>query len=51
MSVGGGVPPSVLDTLEFPAALERVAVHAVSPLGAARVRARTPAIERRVEAL
>ncbi len=46
MSVGGGVPPSVLDTLEFPAALERVAVHAVSPLGAARVRARTPAIDR-----
>ncbi len=46
MSVGGGVPPSVLDTLEFPAALERVAVHAVSPLGAARVRARTPATDR-----
>jgi DNA mismatch repair protein MutS2 len=35
----------VLDTLEFPAALERVAAHAVSPLGAARVRARTPATQ------
>lgn len=34
--------PSVLHTLEFPAALERVAAHAVSPLGAARVRSRTP---------
>ena len=45
MSLGGGVAPSVLETLEFPAALERVAAHAVSPLGAARVRARTPATE------
>ena len=45
MSVGGGVAPSVLDTLEFPAALERVAAHAVSPLGAARIRSRTPATE------
>ena len=45
MSVGGGVTPSVLDTLEFPAALERVAAHAVSPLGAARVRARTAATD------
>ena len=43
MSVG--VSPAVLDTLEFPAALERVAVHAVGPLGAARVRGRVPAIE------
>src|SRR5437016_4725889 len=33
----------VLDTLEFPAALERVAAHAAGPLGAARVRGRTPA--------
>jgi len=32
----------VLETLEFPAALERVAAHAVGPLGAARVRGRTP---------
>ncbi|HEX4599922.1 MAG TPA: Smr/MutS family protein [Gemmatimonadales bacterium] len=43
MSVGGGVAPSVLETLEFPAALERVAAHAAGPLGAARVRARRPA--------
>src|SRR5437899_2029857 len=33
----------VLDTLEFSAALERVAAHAAGPLGAARVRGRTPA--------
>jgi len=39
---GGGIAPSVLDTLEFPAALERVAAHAVGPLGAARVKARRP---------
>src|SRR5712691_8789252 len=45
MSYGGGVPPSVLETLEFPAALERVAQHAAGPLGAARVRHRTPATE------
>ena len=45
MSAGGGVAPSVLDTLEFPAALERVAAHAVSPLGAARVKSRRPATE------
>src|SRR5205823_5963529 len=38
MSVAGGVAPSVLDTLEFPAALERVAAHAAGPLGAARLR-------------
>ena len=43
MSVG--VAPAVLETLEFPAALERVAAHAVGPLGAARVRRRGPAIE------
>ena len=39
---GGGAAPSVLETLEFPAALERVAAHAAGPLGAARVRGRTP---------
>src|SRR6059036_1864580 len=43
MSFEGGVAPSVLETLEFPAALERVAAHAAGPLGAARVRSRTPA--------
>ena len=43
MSVG--VSPAVLETLEFPAALERVATHAVGPLGAARVRGRVPAVE------
>jgi len=37
-----GVASAVLETLEFPAALERVAAHAVGPLGAARVRGRTP---------
>src|SRR5438552_14902507 len=42
MSVAGGVAPSVLDTLEFPAALQRVAAHAAGPLGAARVRGRIP---------
>jgi len=45
MSVAGGVAPSVLDTLEFPAALERVAAHAAGPLGAARVRGRAPATD------
>ena len=45
MSAPGGVAPSVLETLEFPAALERVAAHAVGPLGAARVRSRTPAAD------
>ena len=45
MSVAGGVAPSVLDTLEFPAALERVAAHAAGPLGAARARGRTPATD------
>ena len=42
MRAGGGIPPAVLDTLEFPAALERVAAFAAGPLGAARVRARMP---------
>ena len=42
MNVGGGVAPSVLHTLEFPAALERVAAHAVSALGADRIQDRTP---------
>jgi len=45
MTVGGGAAPSVLETLEFPAALERVAAHAAGPLGAARVRSRTPATD------
>ncbi len=45
MNVAAGVAPSVLETLEFPAALERVAAHAAGPLGAARVRARTPATD------
>ena len=45
MSVAGGVTPSVLETLEFAAALERVAAHAAGPLGAARVRARTPSAD------
>ena len=45
MSVGGGVAPAVLETLEFPAALERVAAHAVGPLGAARVRQSVPAVD------
>jgi len=45
MSVAGGIAPSVLDTLEFPAALERVAAHAAGPLGAARVRDRAPATD------
>jgi len=42
MSLGAGPAPPALETLEFPAALDRVAAHAVCPLGAARVRARTP---------
>jgi len=45
MSLAGGMAPSVLETLEFPAALERVAAHAAGPLGAARVKARTPATD------
>jgi len=36
----------VLETLEFPAALARVAAHASGPLGAARVMSRTPATDR-----
>jgi DNA mismatch repair protein MutS2 len=40
MTVGAA---SVLETLEFPAALARVAAHAAGPLGAARVMSRTPA--------
>ena len=42
MTVGGGVAPSMLETLEFPAALELVAAHAAGPLGAARVARRSP---------
>ncbi len=45
MIVGGGVAPSVLETLEFSAALERVAAHAAGPLGAARVTRRSPATD------
>ncbi|MGH7539111.1 MAG: endonuclease MutS2 [Gemmatimonadales bacterium] len=42
MSAGGGIPPAVLEILEFPAALKRVAAYAAGPLGAARVRGRLP---------
>ena len=45
MTGGGGVAPSVLETLEFPAALQRVAAHAAGPLGAARVTRRSPATD------
>ena len=45
MSSVGGIAPSVLQTLEFPAALDLVAGHAAGPLGAARVRSRTPATD------
>ncbi len=45
MSSSGGIAPSVLQTLEFPAALDLVAGHAAGPLGAARVRGRTPATD------
>ncbi len=45
MSAGGGISPAVLETLEFPAALQWVAQHAAGSLGAARVRARTPATD------
>jgi len=38
----GAATPALLGTVEFPAVLERVAAHAAGPLGAARVRARTP---------
>ncbi len=46
MSAGGGIPTAVLETVEFPSALERVAAHAAGPLGAARVRNRTPLQDR-----
>lgn len=39
---GAAGTPSLLETVEFPAVLERVAAHAAGPLGAARVRARGP---------
>src|SRR5260370_7498713 len=42
MNLGAGLSPLALETLEFPAALDRVAAHAVCPLGAARARGRTP---------
>src|SRR2546429_3934593 len=42
MSAPRGVASAVLETLEFPATLERVAEHAAGPLGAARVRSRRP---------
>ena len=42
MSTAREVASAVLETLEFPAALERVAAHAAGPLGAARVRSRPP---------
>src|SRR5881394_4392285 len=42
MSAPRGVASAVLETLEFPAALDRVAEHAAGPLGAARVRSRRP---------
>ena len=45
MTHPGGIAPSVLDTLEFPTALERVAEHAQGPLGAARVRSRRPSFD------
>jgi DNA mismatch repair protein MutS2 len=45
MSAQGGIGPSVLETLEFPNALERVAAHAAGPLGAARVKARAPSTD------
>src|SRR5438477_5464519 len=42
MSAPRGVASAVLETLEFPAALERVAEHGAGPLGAARARSRRP---------
>ena len=39
---GAAGTPSLLDTVEFPAVLERVAAHAAGPLGVARVRACAP---------
>src|SRR6266851_5022713 len=44
--VGGDqMRPEVLETLEFPEALARVAAHAAGPLGAARVAARQPSTD------
>src|SRR5438445_12365216 len=37
--------PEVLETLEFPEALARVAAHAAGPLGAARIAARQPSTD------
>ncbi|HTY05185.1 MAG TPA: Smr/MutS family protein [Gemmatimonadales bacterium] len=45
MTHPGGVTPSVLDTLEFHAALGRVAEHARGPLGAARIMSRRPSFD------
>ena len=45
MSAAGRIAPAVLDTLEFPTALARVAAHAAGPLGAARIAARRPGTE------
>jgi DNA mismatch repair protein MutS2 len=45
MSAAGGIPTAVLEILEFPSALERVAAQTVGPLGAARVRDRQPLTE------
>src|SRR5919106_913265 len=45
MSPVGAIVPSVLEILEFPAARELVAEHAAGPLGAARVRSRTPSTD------
>lgn len=45
MSAAGGIPTAVLETLEFPSALERVALHAVGPLGAQQVRDRIPLLD------
>ena len=45
MTHPGGITPSVLDTLEFHAALGRVAEYAQGPLGVARVRSRRPSFD------
>lgn len=45
MSAGGGIPTAVLETLEFPSALDLVAAHAAGPLGATRVRGRVPLLD------
>src|SRR5260370_5168278 len=42
MNLGAGLSPLALETLEFPAALGRGAATGRCPLGAARVRGRTP---------